>query len=153
MPPSPPSFKLSGTVTFLTIPRRWNTCSDGSAIPEHGERCSKNTRARYSSSIKSKYKFEYKYGLRSDLRAPNLKNLSGGACPQPPQTVRAYTRTIIGGPPIVSTFHHLCNDQPQSQVPCLAYHYMKHLLYEKVGLGRRLCTLKLYDCDDTIIGL
>ena len=111
--PSP--FKLSGMVTFLTIPRHWNTCSDGSAVPEHGEQWSKNTRgARYSSGIESKYKFEYKYGLRSDLRAPNLKIFSGGACPQ---TVRAYTRTIIGGPPIVSTFHHLCNDQPQSQVP------------------------------------
>ena len=51
------TFKLSGTVTFLTILRRWNTCSDGSAIPEHGERRSKNTRARYSSGIESKYKF------------------------------------------------------------------------------------------------
>ena len=39
----PPPFKLSGIVTFLTIPRRWNTCSDGSAIPEHGKRHSKNT--------------------------------------------------------------------------------------------------------------
>ena len=36
-------FKLSGTVTFLTVPYRWNMCSDGSAIPEHGERHSKNT--------------------------------------------------------------------------------------------------------------
>ena len=44
LPFSAPPFKLSGTVTFLTIPRRWNTCSDGSAIPEHGERRSKNTR-------------------------------------------------------------------------------------------------------------
>ena len=32
-------------VTFLAIPRHWNTCSDGSAIPEHSERRSKNTRA------------------------------------------------------------------------------------------------------------
>ena len=54
-------------------------CSDGSAIPEHGKRRSKNTWARYSSGIKSKYKFEYKYGLRSDLRAPNFeKNFLGG---------------------------------------------------------------------------
>ena len=45
LPFSAPPFKLSGTVTFLTIPRRWNTCSDGSAIPEHGERRSKSTRA------------------------------------------------------------------------------------------------------------
>ena len=79
---APPLFKLSGTVTFLTIPRHWNKCSDGSEIPEHGERHSKNTRARYSSGIESKYKFEYKYGLRSDLRAPNFKEVSGGACPQ-----------------------------------------------------------------------
>ena len=74
MPPlgkdlSPP-FKLSGMVTFLTIPSHWNTCSDDSAIPEHGEWRSKNTQAQYSSSIESKYKFEYKYGLRSDLRGP-----------------------------------------------------------------------------------
>ena len=33
----PPPFKLSGTVTFLIIPRRWNTCSDGSVIPEYGK--------------------------------------------------------------------------------------------------------------------
>ena len=79
-----PPFKLSGTVTFLSIPRRWNTYSDGSAIPEHGERRSKNTRAQYSSGIESKYKFEYKYDLRSDLRAPNFKNFSGGPCPQTP---------------------------------------------------------------------
>ena len=92
-----PPFKLSGTVTFLTIPRRWNTCSDGSAIPEHGERRSKNTRARYSSGIESKYKFEYKYGLRSDLTAPNFKNFSGGACPQTP-LVR----------PCLRTHHHRC---------------------------------------------
>ena len=37
---APPS--NSGTVTFdHTPPSRWNTCSDGSAIPEHGERLSK----------------------------------------------------------------------------------------------------------------
>ena len=36
-----PPLKLSGTVTFLTIPCHWNMCSDGSVIPEHGERCSK----------------------------------------------------------------------------------------------------------------
>ena len=77
----PPPFKLSGTVTFLIIPRPWNMCSDGSAISEHGEQRSKNTRARYSSGIESKYKFEYKYGLRSDLRAPNF---SGGTCPHTP---------------------------------------------------------------------
>ena len=46
----PPPLKLSGTVTFLTIPRRWNTCSDGSVIPEHGERRSKNTPARSKQS-------------------------------------------------------------------------------------------------------
>ena len=34
---------VPGTVTFLTIPCHWNTCSDGSAIPEHGEQHSKNT--------------------------------------------------------------------------------------------------------------
>ena len=57
----------------------WNTCSDGSAIPEHGKWCSKKHWDRYSNAIESKYKFEYKYGLRSDLRAPNFY---GGACPQ-----------------------------------------------------------------------
>ena len=51
--------------------------------------------------------FEYKYGFRSDLRAPNLKNFSGGACPQTPLCMHAYTRTIIGAPPIVSTFRRL----------------------------------------------
>ena len=43
--------------------------------------------AQYSSGIKSKYKFEYKYGLRSDLRAPNFNNFSWGSMP------------IIGAPP------------------------------------------------------
>ena len=33
---------------------------DGSAIPEHGKRHSKNTRVQYSNGIESKYKFEYK---------------------------------------------------------------------------------------------
>ena len=84
-----PPFKLSSTVTFLTIPRRWNTCSDGSAIPEHGDQRSKKHSAWYCSGIKSKYKFEYKYGLRSDLKAPNFKTFSGGACPQTP-LVHAY---------------------------------------------------------------
>ena len=79
-----------------------------SAIPEHGERRSKNTRARYSGGIESKYKFEYKYGLRSNLRAPNFKNFSGGACPYT-LLVRACLRTIIGAPPIVSTFRRLCH--------------------------------------------
>ena len=79
-----PPFKLSGMVTFLTILRRWNTCSDGSAIPEHGKRHSKNTRARYSSGIKSKYKFQCKYGLRSNLRTPNFINFLGEHAPRPP---------------------------------------------------------------------
>ena len=57
---------------------------DSSAIPEHGERRSKNTWAQYSSGIKSKYKFEYKYRLRSNFRAPNF----GGACPQTPLIMR-----------------------------------------------------------------
>ena len=68
------------------------------------------TRARYSSSIESKYKFEYKYGLRSYLRAPNFKHFSGGACPQTPLTctrLRMHHHQCPP-PPILSTSHHLC---------------------------------------------
>ena len=98
MPPlgkdlSPP-FKLSGMVTFLTIPSHWNTCSDDSAIPEHGERRSKNTQAQYCSGIESKYKFEYKYGLRSDLRGPQTPLVHACLCTHhhqcPPNTVKTF---------------------------------------------------------------
>ena len=65
---------------FQTTPHSWTKCSDGSAIPEHGKGCSKNTWAWYSSGIESKYKLEYKYGLRSDLRAPTF---SGQHAPRP----------------------------------------------------------------------
>ena len=81
---------------FQTTLCSWNMYIDSSVIPEHGEWHSKNTWARYSSGIESKYtfvplllcwsvsynnnnnnnnknKFEYKYGLRSNFRAPNLK--------------------------------------------------------------------------------
>ena len=41
--------------------------------------------------------FGYKYGLRSDLRAPNLKKFSGGAWPQTPLACAC-----------VCTHHHRC---------------------------------------------
>ena len=41
-----------------------NTCSDGSVIPERF----------YPKEVQDKFRFEYKYGLRSDLRAPDTKN-------------------------------------------------------------------------------
>ena len=37
------------------------------------------TLARYSSQTAT---FGYKYGLKKNLRAPNLGNFPGGACPQ-----------------------------------------------------------------------
>ena len=46
-----------------------------------------NTQAQYSSNIKSKYKFGYKYDLGSNLRAPNLIFFFWAACPQIPQSV------------------------------------------------------------------
>ena len=56
--------------------------------------------------------FGYKYGLRSDLRAPNLKHFSGGPCPQTPL---AYA--------CLRTHHHQSPPPPpppQSQVPSAA---------------------------------
>ena len=104
LPFSVPPFKLSGTVTFLTIPRHWNMCSDGSVIPEHGKRRSKSIRARYSIGIESKYKFEYKYGLSSDLRAPNF-NFFWGNMPPDPACLRTHHHRCP--PLIVRTFRRL----------------------------------------------
>ena len=57
--------------------------------------------AMYSSGI------EYKYGRRSDLRAPNF---SGGACPQTPPSMCMLTHASSSvPPPVASTFHHLCS--------------------------------------------
>ena len=75
--------------------------------------------AQCSSGIESKYKFEYKYGLRSDLRATNF---TGRACPQTPLVcVWAYAHTILRTPPISSIFHHLCtwNSVEDSRQYCL----------------------------------
>ena len=49
---------------FRTTMYSCNTCSDGSVIPERF----------YPQEVQDKFRFEYKYGLRSDLRAPNTKN-------------------------------------------------------------------------------
>ena len=81
----PPSVRICPLVpTCQTVwDYQWLT------VVSHGEQHSKNTRAWYSSGIgskykKMKYKFEYKYGLRSNLRAPNLKDFSARACLQTP---------------------------------------------------------------------
>ena len=42
---------------------------------------------------------EYNYGLRSDLRAPNFKNFSGGACPQTPPSMCMLMHTPSSVPP------------------------------------------------------
>ena len=74
----------------------------------------KSLRAQYSNGIESKYKFEYKYGLRRDLRAPNFKKISGGASGMPPDPpiVCACLCTHhrqCPPPPISSTFCRLCS--------------------------------------------
>ena len=53
-----------------------------------------NTQAQYSSNIKSKYKFGYKYDLGSNLRAPNLIFFSGQHAPKSPRVCVSYTRQM-----------------------------------------------------------
>ena len=114
-------------MTFLIISRRWNTCSDGSVIPEHGERCSKSTRARYFSGIESKYKIESKYGLRSNLTAPNFKNFFlGEHAPRPPKWVRAYVPSSVPPP-----------NRKYLPPPMLYLERLRQILYNlKVVLGK-----------------
>ena len=95
---------------FWPYPVAGTHAVDGSAIPEHGEQRCKNTRAQYSSGIESKYKFAYKYGLRSHLRVPNFKRFSGGACPRTP-LVRACLRT----------HHHQCPPNRKYLPPPMLY--------------------------------
>ena len=66
-------FKLFGT-TSDRLP-----CNMASGIPW----------AQYSSCIESKYKFEYKYGLRSNLRAPQISSKKTDA-----STYSVATRTV-----------------------------------------------------------
>ena len=77
-------FKLSGTVTFLTVPRRWNMCSDGSAIPEHGERHSKNTWASILAALSPNINLSTNMALEVTSEHLILKKISGGACPHTP---------------------------------------------------------------------
>ena len=96
-PPPPLPFKLSDMVTFLT--RSWNMTSTAP----------KNTRARYSSGIESKHKFEYEHALRSDLRAPNYikKNFCGNMPLDPPSMCMLMHAPSLVPPQILSTFRWL----------------------------------------------
>ena len=62
--------------------------------------------------------FGYKYGLRSDLRAPNFINFSGGACPQTPPSVCVLMHAPSSVPPpqISSTFHCLWNSGENTDI-------------------------------------
>ena len=68
---------------------------------------------QYSSCIESKYKLEYKYGLWSDLRAPNFN--SGGVSPQTPLAcacLRTHHRQCIDN---TAVLYYLWSVPPQSQ--------------------------------------
>ena len=65
------------------------------------------SRALYFSSMESKYKVEYKYGLRSNLRAPNFSG-EHGACPQTT-------------PPSVCVLAHASSSVPLPSPPHLNY--------------------------------
>ena len=97
-----------GIGCVLPTPLLHRRGNQGGGAP--GEEHSKNTRARYSSAIESEYKFEYKCGLRSDLRAPIFEKIFwGNMLPDPPSACVLMHHHQY--PPIVSTFHCLCADQ------------------------------------------
>ena len=71
--------------------------------------------------IESKYKFEYKYGLKSDLRAPNFKKKFWGSMPPDPPSACSRTH------------HHQCPPNRKYLPPPMSWtgqwlHYLAAVL-------------------------
>ena len=101
-PPPPPPFKLSGTVTFLIPFEPYPVAGTRAVMAQRSLNMASSTPKTLGPSILA-------------ASSPNINlstNMASEAisehAPRPPQRVRAYARTIIGAPPIVSTFRRLC---------------------------------------------
>ena len=87
-------------MTFLTIPRHWNTCSDGSVIPEHGKRRSKSTRVGIPAA--SSPNINLSTNMASEVISQHLilKIFLGEHAPRPPSAcVLTHTPSSVPPPP------------------------------------------------------
>ena len=83
-------------------------CSDGSAIPEHGEQRSKNTRPGILAASSPNINLSTNMASEAISEHLILKIFLGEHAPRPPYCARAYAPSLVP-PPTVGTFRRLCD--------------------------------------------